>query len=295
MIGIVIPVHEKEPEENTIRTIRGIERYTTLPHHIIISGIAPRSVLRESPRIVYLKNQEPRGIARNLGADYAINKLHAQYVAFCDANVLFDERAERWDEKLIDFLHTKEGAIVGPTKYAADKKEMNLATVLVDPREDPKMEKHYTVFYPSFGETPREVPSLCGCFQFMSAQTWRDSIFGYLPGIPCEDYEFCLRMWTLGHPSYVVPSAAVMHIYKPYYEGWDETKGEEYCLTRLLTGLINFDWNTVRRMYEVLMCPNKEKIFALAMKKYLPLRKEVMRRRKKSVEDYYAHFKWVKK
>lgn len=304
-ISIIIPIHQRESEVNILRTIDGIEKYSLLPHNIILSGFCPAGIIpakipvQPSTRIMYLPTGEPRGDARNYGADFAIRYYDTEYVCFCDANLVFDERSYGWDVKLIDYLKNYDSSIVSPTLTSAEN-NMYLLNVLLDPNESPRLDTHHTVPYPEYNSPPEEAPALCGCLQFMPSSIFKASIFGFLPGIPMEDYDLCLRLWTLGYNSTVVPSCAVSHIYRSSYLGWEgieaERKADEYYLTKLLFAVINFDSTITSRVFSSFDCSEtrKRKIWDIVTSdKWQARKEEVIKRRIRSTDEYYKTWKKI--
>lgn len=299
MIAIIIPVHEKEEIENVIETIEGIERTSVLPHTIFLTGIYNHDLSRIShkhtTKIIHLKVSMPRGDARTYGANNAIHRFNSQYVCFCDANLTFGAEAYNWDKILVDYLRTDKKAIVSPGMVASGTSKSCLINVFLDPADNPDLSEHHSVPYPCNETVPKEAPSLCGCLQFMRKETFEASIFGFLPGIPMEDYEFCFRMWTFGYHSVVVPSVAVGHIYKPYYVGMSGKEGdkkvEEYCLGKVLYGVINFDLNVAKQIFDR-VCPDRQSVWIQATsREWLKKREEVQKRRVRTTDEYFKHFK----
>ena len=303
-VSIVIPIHQKEASMNILNTIAGIEKYSLLPHNIILSGISPDDIkpasipIKSHTVLTHLPTGEPRGEARTYGADFAIRYYNSEYVCFCDANLIFDERSYGWDAQLVDYLKNDGNAIVSPTLTSAETGQY-LLNVLLDPADSPRLDKHHTTPYPEYNSPPQGAPALCGCFQFMPAHAFKASIFGFLPGIPMEDYELCIRLWTLGYHCVVVPSSAVSHIYRSTYVGWEgieaSVKAEEYCLTKLLFAVVNFDSDIVSKVYDALGgCSDsiKEKVWDTAQSSKWQTRKaEVLRKRIRTTEEYYKTWK----
>jgi len=197
MIGIIIPVCRGE--QLLGQTIAGIRRTITSPYRIYIVSDFISPV--QGDDIVSVIGDYRLGEAKNAGANAALRD-GAQYLYFIDAHMEFPDRG--WDRVLISFLGSHERSVISPKVYVAGNPGQTVFSFVWFPPDFTYRARPYP------GNT-MEVPSLCGCSQFMSRKAFEDSGFGYTPFFGIDDYEFSLRMWRFGYNIYSIGEARIGH------------------------------------------------------------------------------------
>lgn len=195
MIGIIIPV--RKGEQLLEQTIMGIRRTTISSYRIYIVS---DSILVQGDDIESVLGHYPLGEAKNAGAIVAMQD-NAQYLYFIDAHMEFHNA---WDTVLISFLASHERSVISPKVYVTGNPAQTVLSFVWFP---PK----FTYRARSYPKDTMEVPSLCGCSQFMSRKTFEDSGFGYTPFFGIDDYEFSLRMWRFGYDIYGIGETQIGH------------------------------------------------------------------------------------
>jgi len=193
------------------------------------------------------------GAARNAGATAAIGRS----LLFMDCHVCFEN-----DDllTLMNTLNVHPGALVGPS---------------ITPVEFPECtteggSAHGVAFY--FDEVPFEwkwlhaptlekefeAPFICGCAFVMRKTTFNvlSEYGGFLDrhiGLSWEE-EKSMRLWRLGHATYVEPRAQFGHLFKGYgdHPKWDEHSTLGYHMSRVIGAYINvFDeelWDHIEKL-----------------------------------------------
>ncbi len=270
MIGIVIP--SRKGERLLEQTIEEIRRTITSPYRIyIVSDYIPHIRGRD---IVNVIGNYRLGEAKNAGAKMAL--VHgAQYLYFIDAHMEFPDKG--WDKVLISFLNSHKRSIISPKVYVVGNPKQTVFSFVWFPPD-------FTYRARPYPETTMEVPSLCGCSQFMSRKAFEDSGFGYTPFFGIDDYEFSLRMWRFGYSIYSIGEARIGHEEDRKRRGSvvtgtdvNERKASYVMFTRLHYPQIHIDTS-----FEI------ERMIA----PYMPQYKRVIEKKAyRSVEDF--HRRWM--
>lgn len=197
---------------------------------------------REKPQFekVTLVTQHRKGVsgARNSGANHATG----QYILFMDAHC-YPKRG--WLEKIVAELDTMEGGIVAPAlSVAGNAAVKGYGLTLTNAA--------FGVNWLGWpGHEPADVPLAGGGCMAMR----RDFFEGYgrfdsFKTFGVEDIEICIRSWRLGFPVRIVPTADVIHYFKPqtnFKVNWTD-----YMYNLLRLAVLHFEGSERTRILDTL-------------------------------------------
>lgn len=203
--SIVVPVYNDLNIKNCLESLQ--DQNTEYNYEIIIvnDGSTNNKVLEaintfSGVKIYNQKNQGPAA-ARNLGAKYALG----DYLCFIDA----DARADlNWLQRLIDRQRMKNGEKIGVIGGGICSR----AKTLWGKAYDLNM---FASCHPSFGESEKLV------LPTMNFSIKKDLFFRFngfrLDYRTSEDFDFCLRLHSVGLKNWFYPKAIVYHYHERHY------------------------------------------------------------------------------
>ncbi len=190
------------------------------------------------------------GAARNAGGFHASGDT----LLYMDCHVCFTPAAV---DRLLTTQKARPGAIVAPALQPVEF-----------PSCIPSGGKGHGVAF-RFTKTPFEwvwlpgeseeheytSPFVCGCAFMMKKDTFNvlNTHGGFLAmhqGLSWEE-EMSMRLWRLGHPTYVEPRAAFGHLFKGYagHPSWDQHSTAGYYVSRTIGAYVNvFDKDLWRKI-----------------------------------------------
>ena len=203
--------------------------------------------------IKVIGNVQSCGAARNVGAMNALGRS----LLFMDCHVCFKNEDVL---TLLNTLNKHPGSLVGPSLSPIEFPECTVSGGSA----------YGVAFY--FDEQPFEwkwlpaptldhefeVPFICGCAFMMRKSTFNvlSEYGGFLDrhiGLSWEE-EKSMRLWRLGHPTYVEPQAQFGHLFKGYgnHPKWDEHSMLDNPMSKVIGAYINiFDedlWNHIEQL-----------------------------------------------
>lgn len=242
-LSIIIQEHS-EGKEHVDKMIDQISKISVSHETIFVTSMGEQEFREQygpfSEPVTVIGNVQSCGAARNAGAQKAIGRS----LLFMDCHVCFDNSNLL---TLLNTLNKHPGALVGPTITPIEFPECTTSGGLA----------HGVAFY--FDETPFEwkwlhaptvteeysAPFICGCAFVMRKTTYNvlSEYGGFLDrhiGLSWEE-EKSMRLWRLGHATYVEPRAQFGHLFKGYgdHPKWDNHSTTGYHLSRVIGIWIN--------------------------------------------------------
>lgn len=232
------------------------------------------------------------GAARNVGAKTAIG----EDLIFCDMHVCFAPEAVM---QLLQTLNTRSNAVVAPSlavgEFPSCKVSGGIAHGVVFRFVDTPFQ---WVWEPAeTNEHEFEAPCCCGCAFSMKKKTYDvlakyGGFLGTHVGLSWEE-EMSIRLWRLGHPTFIEPRCTFSHYFKSQmgHKRWDSHSTEGYYKSRVAGVYINvFDSDIYEHI--AALCKTKwgdewAKNLRVAKREYGWLRRKLELRKDKIDERWF--------
>ena len=253
----IIAQEHHEGREFVSKMIDQVSEISTSHEILFVSSMTENEFRRlYGPFKVEIKvigNVQSCGAARNAGAMNALGRS----LLFMDCHVCFKDADV---QTLLSTLNKHPGSLVGPGLFPIEFPGCTVSGGTA----------YGVAFF--FDETPFEwkwlpaptlehefeSPFICGCAFMMRKTTFNvlNAHGGFLHrhiGLSWEE-EKSMRLWRLGHPTYVEPRAQFGHLFKGYgdHPKWDEHSVSGYHLSRVAGLWVNvFDevlWNHIEQL-----------------------------------------------
>jgi len=246
-LGVVIPISIESPH-HLYRTLGTL--VTSLDVSFDIAIVISSEVTPEIKEVAdffnctIIQNKDLAvGEAKNRGIE---ELRECKYFLVVDSHMIFHGRS--WIRKLIELCERKRdiGVVTVPI-YDIDSPRAITYGLSINSKLGDKWNTIYSV-----SKEPIEVIQACGCFHFFSRDTYEESIIGYLPAMPFEACDLCLRLNLIGRRTICYPITYVGHKFGDKPRIYDKRRAFLKAFTYVASCYINFSEENFRKVLPLL-------------------------------------------